>query len=148
MRNGRLHAYEVLLRVAKVREVRASLALADASAEVHTCQVHCDEVSAAQTAVSAASRMHAADESSLDLARYEMLSNLDALLVEKRHVASNELAVAEQACLEHALAAVTAKRYREQIDGRVMETNETLDRTRFASQQEEAIECWLGSERR
>ena len=91
--------------------------------------------------------MHAADESSLDLARYEMLSNLDALLVEKRHVASDELVVAERACLEHALAAVTAKRYREQIDGRVMESSETLERTRFASQQEEAIERWLGSER-
>jgi len=145
MKNRRLHAYEVLLRVAKVREVRASLALADASAEARTCRVRCDEVDAAQAAVSTASRRNATDESSLDLARYEMLSNLDALLAEKRYAASNELTFAEQACLERALAAVTAKRYRERIDDRVVETSGTLERKQFASQQEEAIECWLGS---
>lgn len=147
MKDGRLHAYEVLLRVAKVREVHASLALADASAEARTCRAHCDEVVAAQAAVSGANRRNAADESSLDIARYEMLSNLDALLVEKQHVASDELAFAEQARQERALAAVTARRYREQIDARVMETSWALEGTQFASQQEEAIECWLGSER-
>jgi len=147
MKDGRLHAYEVLRRVAKVREVRASLALADASAEVRICRIHRDDVGAAQAAVSTANRRSTADESILDLARCEMLSNLDALLVEKRKVASDELALAEQSCQEYALAAVTAKRYREQIDGRVMETSGTLERKRSASQQEEAIECWLGSER-
>lgn len=147
MKDRRLHAYEVLLRVATVREVRASLALADASAEARICRLHCDEVETAQAALSPANRRNTADESVLDLARYEMLSNLDALLAEKREVTSDELALAEQSCQEYALAAVTAKRYREQIDDRVMETSGTLERTQSASRQEEAIECWLGSER-
>ncbi|MHB1059451.1 MAG: hypothetical protein ACYC0F_16380 [Rhodanobacter sp.] len=145
MRNGRLHAYEVLLRVAKVRETRASLALAEASAQARACRMRCDEVGEARAVVASASRMNAVDESRLDLARYEMLSDLDALLAQKLQAASDELAGADQLCLERARASVSAKRYREQVDGRAMEASEALERKQSASQQEDAFECWLGS---
>ncbi|MGS1125896.1 hypothetical protein ACVCL3_02770 [Rhodanobacter sp. UC4437_H4] len=143
MKDGRLHAYEVLLRVAKVREVRASSALAEASAEAHACSVRHDEAGAAHAVVAAAGRGLAAGQSNLDLARYELLSNLDALLAMNLETARDELDSADTFCRERALAAVKAKQYREKADAQVRETRGTQERTKLAGLQEEAIECWL-----
>lgn len=143
MKNERLHAYEVLLRVAKVREVRASSALAEASAEAHACSVRHGEVSAAHAVVAVAGRGMTAGQSNLDLARYEQLSNLDALLARKLETARDELDAADMFCRERALVAVKAKRYREKADDQVRVTRGTQERTKVAGLQEEAIECWL-----
>lgn len=143
MKQGRLHACEVLLRVAQVREVRASFALAEASAEKDLCQTQCEKIAAARDAVTAASRASAADTSNLDMGRYEMLSNLDATLAQRLHAASHALASAEEACQERAAASVVAKRYREQMDERVKETANAMEQRRSADRQEEAIELWL-----
>jgi hypothetical protein len=146
--NGRLHAYEVLLRVARVRELRASSVWAEASAEVLACQGRRDENDAARVAVAVASRVGRADDEGLDLARYELLSKLDAFLAEKEQIVAGELDTATQACLESANASVRAKRYREQVDGKVAETAEALEQQRTVVQQELAIENWLGSRKR
>lgn len=145
MKDERLHAYEVLLRVAKVREVRSSSALAEASAEARACGVRHDEAGAAHAAVAAAGRGMAAGQSNLDLARYELLSNLDALLAMKLEAARAELDAANALCRERALAAVKARRYREQADAQVRETRGALERKQLAGLQEEAVECWLRS---
>jgi hypothetical protein len=145
MKDERLHAYEVLLRVAKVREVRASCALAEASAEARVSRARRDEVGAAHAAVTAAGRGMAEGRPDLDLARYELLSNLDALLAMKLQKAGEELDSADALCQERALAAVKAKRYREQADAHVLEAREILERKQLAGLQEEAVECWLGS---
>ena len=143
MKQGRLHAYEVLLRVAQVREIRASVALAEASAEKQSRRTHCEEIAAARDAVTVASRASVADTSNLDMARYEMLSNLDAMLAQRLHTASHALTAAEEACQERAAASVVAKRYREQMDERVTETGNAMEQKHSAERQEEAIELWL-----
>lgn len=146
MRHGRLHAYEVLLRVARVREIRASVALAEASTERQAHRTHCEEITAARDGVTAASRASSTDASTLDMARYEMLSHLDAALAGELQVTSHELTLAESACRERATTAVVAKRYREQMDERVRETADAIDHERAAGGQEEAIELWLKGE--
>lgn len=143
MRRGRLHAYEALLRVARVREIRASVALAEASTERQAHRAHCEEITAARDGVTAASRASSTDDSILDMARYEMLSHLDAVLARELQVASHELTFAERACRERAATAVVAKRYREQMDEHVRETADAIDHERAAGRQEEAIELWL-----
>lgn len=143
MTQRRLHAYQVLLRVAQVREIRASLALVEASTEERAHRTHHDEIAIARDAVTAASRVSATDSSSLDLARYEMLSNLDATLAQQLHSASQALASAEKARQERANASIVAKRYRERMDEHVKETSNTMEQTRSASRQDEAIELWL-----
>lgn len=143
MKQGRLHACEVLLRVARVREICASLALAEASTEKRSRRTHCEEITAARDAVTAASRASASAMSNLDMARCEMLSNLDATLALRLHTASDALASAEEACQERAAASVVAKRYREKMDERVKESGEAIEQTRSAGEQQEAIELWL-----
>ncbi|MDE3071438.1 MAG: hypothetical protein KGJ63_01765 [Pseudomonadota bacterium] len=141
---GRLHAYEVLLRVARVRELRASLALAEAAAEENACRTDRDGITADRDAVATASRASASDSSNLDVSRYEMLSNLDAMLAVKLHAASDALVSAELACRERASASVLAKRYRERIDERVKQVHGAMDLKCAASRQEDATELWLG----
>lgn len=143
MKQGRLHACEVLLRVARVREIRASVALAEAATEKRSCKTHCDGITAARDAITAARRASAADTSNLDMARYEILSNLDATLAQRLHTASHALASAEDVCHERAAASVLAKRYREQMDERVRESGNAIEQKRSAGRQEEAIELWF-----
>lgn len=146
MKHDRLHAYEVLSRVAKVREVRASVVLAEASAEVLACQEQHDVLGVARDAVSMASQASMKSTAGLDLARYEMLSSLDTWLAQKEQVAAGELTLAEEARVERANASVLATRYREQICDKVTETSGALQQERFAAQQEDAMECWLRGE--
>jgi hypothetical protein len=145
MKHGGLHAYEVLSRVARVREVRASHALAEASAheqERRTCHA---EIAAACDVVTAASRLNTADSSSLDMARYDMLSALDAMLAEKLHTASEALTSAQKECQDRAAATVVAKRYREQMEEQVKQISDAIDQKCSAGMQEEAIELWVGN---
>lgn len=144
MKHGRLHAYEVLSRVGRVREVRASHALVEASAHEQERRTHHAEVVVARDVVTSASRFNAADSSSLDMARYEVLSALDAMLAEKLHVAADALASAQTECQERAAATVAAKRYRERMDEQIKEIEDAIDQKRSAGRQEEAIELWIG----
>lgn len=145
---GRLHAYEVLLRVAAVRETRASVALAEATREACLHQSRYDDVAMARDAVSHARYGCVDDSSRVDMARYELLANLQSALTERLHDASRELVVAEQACRECASATVLAKRYREQVDDRVDEIGSAMRRELAAKRQEEAVEMWVGGKRR
>lgn len=145
MKSDRLHAYEVLQRVAKVREMRASAVLALASAEVRICEGRRDEIGSAREAVSIASRDSMKSHAGLDLARHELLSSLDTWLAQREEVAAAELTSAEQTCLEHANASLLARRYREKIDEKVAETGAAVEREQTTMQQEDAIECWLRS---
>ena len=144
MKSGRLHAYEVLLRVAKVREIRAALALGEASAEEQLCRNRHDEILAARDLVTTASRTSAANGMELDMARYEMLANLDSALAARLHVASNALDSARSASQGCASANVAAKRYREHMDEHVDNARRTMDQKHSSIRQEEAIELWLG----
>jgi len=143
MGHGRLRAYQVMLRLAKVREVHASLALAEASSEELVRRTRCTEVAAARDTVAAASRADASDRSSIDIARYELLSDMDATLAQRLQVASHELSLAEKLSQECASASVIARRYREKMDGRVKEAVAAIEDKRSADRQEEDVELWL-----
>ncbi|MEO7065596.1 MAG: hypothetical protein ABI114_01695 [Rhodanobacter sp.] len=144
MSNARLHAYEVLLRVARVREIRASLAQVEALTEERTRRKGLEKIGTARMALLAAS--HAVEDGSkLDVARYELLSILDATLGAKLQVASSQLTAAEKVSKERGAASVLAKRYREKICDKVSETSDAIDRKCSTSQQEMAIELWLES---
>jgi hypothetical protein len=145
MTERRLHAYEVLLRMAQVREIRASVALAKAADEERARRSYRDEVRAAQETVTLAGRRCVEDSSSVDMARYEMLALLGASLSDRLENASQEHISALQVQEESATANVMAKRYRERVDERVTHVGQTLYRERSAKRQEEAIELWLES---
>jgi len=148
MKDGRLHAYEILRRVARVREVRASRALADASAEERLCRMRCEHIATARDGLASARRVTSSDPSRLDMGRYEMLSRMDTAFAEQQHHASTELAVAEKITQEQAERSVMAKRYCEKIDEHVTELIVALDHKASASALEEAIEMWVGSKSR
>lgn len=148
MKKGRLHAYEVLHRVAQVREMRASQALAGARSVERAQREECRVVETARDQVTAASRSQVTDSTRLDMARYEMLARLDALLAARQHQAMQDLTAAETASKERAGLSVLAKRYREQVEEHVDELHRSLDQTSSAASQEEDIELWLGSKDR
>lgn len=147
MTERRLHAYEVLLRMAQVREIRASVALAKAADEERARRTHRDEVRAARDAVSLASRGCVENSSSVDMARYEMLAVLDASLTDRLEDASQQHATTLQVREESATASVLAKRYRERVDESVTDVGQALYRQRSAKRQDDAIELWLESEK-
>jgi hypothetical protein len=138
-----MHAYEVLLRMAKVQEIRASVALAKAADEESARRSHRDDIDGAREAVALAGRRCVEDSSSVDMARYEMLSTLNDSLSDRLDTATQEHASALQAREDHATANVMAKRYREKVDERVIDVGQALYRERSAKLQDEAIELWL-----
>ena len=145
MTERRLHAYEVLLRMAQVREIRASVALAKAADEERERRSHRDGVGAACEAVTLASRRCVEDSSSVDMARYEMLAILGASLSDRLENASQEHLCALQVREESATANVMAKRYRERVGESVTDVGQAMYRERSAKRQDEAIELWLES---
>ncbi len=87
-------------------------------------------------------------DSTLDIGRYELLSELDETLAERLQSASSELAAAEKVCSERASASVMAKRYREKIHGKVGEIDDEIELKLSARRQEDAVELWLESAKR
>jgi hypothetical protein len=141
----KIHAYRALLRKAKVDELRAGAALAKAVSEVTARQRDVDAVEAARMAIADANEHCVARGKSLDLARYELLTLLDASLSKQWTTATRERNAATDRRMERAHENVLAKRYRERVD-----ENQTLLRTQYeneraAKMREDAIEVWLES---
>ena len=145
MTERKLHAYEVLLRMAQVREIRASVALAKATDEERTRRAHRDDIGAAREAVTLASRLCVEDTATVDMARYEMLAVLDALLSDRLEEASQEHVSSLRTRDESANANVMAKRYRERVEERTADVGQSLYEVRSAQHQNEAVELWLES---
>lgn len=139
------HAYEVALRMARVKELRAQMALAEsvdkeavARKQVETVETACEKVSrAAQACVD--------DNRPIDLARYELLTQLSSALTDNLQAANHKL---EQASLERAEKAsdnVLAKRHRERVHEHLDDVRLALAHTRAAKALEEGVELWLES---
>jgi len=144
MTDRKKRAYATLLRMAKVKEVRADVALAKASAVETEQRRRVDHVSAARKAVATASEACTSEGVRLDLGRYEMLALLDMALADKHAAASQCLDEASQVRKERATENVLAKRYRERVGEKLDDVRSTLVRERLAKAQEEMVELWIG----
>ncbi|MBE1162741.1 hypothetical protein [Dyella acidiphila] len=138
------HAYAVALRMAQVDELRAQSALAAAVAHEHTAKEQVDAVETARHAVASANGVCLAD-GRLDLARYELLTQLDAALSQRLLQANTALGEATQQRSEKASANVSAKRRRERIGEHLDEVRHTHAHQQAAKSLEDGIELWLGS---
>ena len=143
MKQKKLHAYQTLLRMAQVRELRASMALSEASGEESACRSRLDAVKANRDAICAADRNDPRN-GQVDIGRYEMLSLLDAAFAERQQLASDNLAGAIEVREERANSNLLAKRYRERISEHVVQLDQALHHEHAAKVQEDAIELWLG----
>jgi hypothetical protein len=143
MKNSRLHAYQTLHRVARVREMRTSQALADASVEERLCRMRCEHITTVRDGLAGARRVTSSDPSRLDMGRYAMLSQMDAEFADQQYHASMKLVAAEKITQERAERSVAAKRYCEKIDERVTELVAVLDHKASSSALEDAIELWI-----
>jgi hypothetical protein len=141
----KLEAYNVLLRMAKVDELRAQAALAAAVEEEAAAQRKVDAVELARNAVATAGSACISANGSMDLARYELVTRLDAALCERLRAATGERDDAAAQRMQRASENVGAKRYREKVGERLEDTRETLMRDRVSKTQEEATELWLES---
>jgi len=144
MTNPRQQAYATLLRIARVKEVRADVALVHASGIEQERRRSVDEVMIAREAVASASQACTNDGKHMDLARYEVLALLDVALADKHEVASRCLDEATRERIERASENVLAKRYRERVGEQLENVNLALMRMRLARTREEAIELWVG----
>jgi hypothetical protein len=145
MNPRKLQAYKVLLRMAKVDELRAQAALATAVEEEAAAQRKVDTVEQARQAVSMANGACIAADGRMDLARYELVSRLDAALAERLRAATGERDDAATQRMQRASENVGAKRYRENVGERMEDIRDTLMRDRISKTQEDAIELWLES---
>ena len=145
MTSRKQHAYEVLLRMARVKELRAQVALAGAVDKETVAQKEVDGVEEARKAVISANDKCISGEQSMDLARYELLTRLDAALSDKLHVAHQGLEQASQQRTEKASENVLAKRYRERVDEHLDDVRLVWARGQAAKAQEEGVELWLES---
>ena len=145
MKQQKLHAYRVLLRMARVRELRASAVLSEAAGKERTCQSRLDGVLASRDAISAAHGQCVQSLSTVDMGRYEMLSLLDGAYAAQQQSVSNELTHASLARKDRASEDLLAKRYRERMDAHVDQLDGELHREHAAKAQEESVELWLES---
>ena len=145
MNSRKLHAYEVLLRMARVKELRADAALAAAVGEQAVCKTQVDAVEAARSAVIVANSACVASGQRMDMARYELLTMLDASLFDRLQVAVTEHDAASSRRIERASENVTAKRYRERVGEHLDHTRTSIAHEHAAKAQEDAVELWLES---
>lgn len=141
----RKHAYEVAARMARVKELRVQVALAEtvrreeeARKKVTTIEVAYKEALNATGDCLAAKRL-------LDLARYELLAQLNAALCDKLQAAADTLAQVEDDRSAKASENVLAKRYRENMEERLDDIRHALVHARDATLLEEGVELWLQS---
>jgi predicted RNase H-like HicB family nuclease len=139
------HAYEVALRMARVKELRAQMALAESVDKEEAARKQVETVESARAKVSRAAQACVDDNRPIDLARYELLTQLSSALTDNLQVASHKL---EQASLERSEKAsdnVLAKRHREHVHEHLDDVRVALAHTRAAKALEEGIELWLES---
>jgi hypothetical protein len=145
VKSRKLHSYKVLLRIAKVDELRAQAALTEAVEQEIEAQRGVDAIEKARETVLKASDACVAASGRMDLARYELITRLDASLSDRLRTATGELDSAAEERLQRASENVVAKRYREHVGERFDDIRTTLMRDRISKTQEEAIELWLES---
>lgn len=145
MSKRKQHAYEVALRMARVKELRAQMALAGAVDKEVAARQHVETIEAARQQVSLASQVCVADGRSVDMARYELLSQLSSALAGTLHVANAELEQASEQRIDKASENVLAKRHRERVDEHLDGVRLSLMHARAAKAQEEGVELWLES---
>jgi hypothetical protein len=139
------HAYEVALRMARVKELRAQLALAESVDKEEAARQQVQTAETAREKVSLAAQACVAGERHIDLARYELLTQLSSALTDNLQRANGKL---EQASLQRAEKAsenVMAKRHRERVHEHLDEVRVALAHTRAAKALEDGIELWLES---
>jgi hypothetical protein len=139
------HAYEVALRMAQVKELRAQLALAESVEKEAAAKQQVQRVEHAREQVSQAAQACVAGERTIDLARYELLTQLASALTHTLQRAHGELEQAMQQRSEKASANVCAKRHRERVHEHLDDVRLSLAQTRAAKAMEEGVELWLES---
>lgn len=145
MNSRKQHAYEVALRMARVKELRAQVVLAGAVDKEAAAQRQVDVVEAARLSVMKANDACVAGGQAVDLARYELLTLLDAALSDRLHRANGVLDEASQQRAEKAAENVLAKRYRENVGEHLDGVRLAIAHEHAAKAQEEGIELWLES---
>jgi multidrug resistance efflux pump len=145
MSTRKRHAYEVALRMAQVKELRAQMALADAVDKENAAKCKVATAESARDQVFLASQGCIADGRNVDLARYELLSHLSFALTDSLQRASGELEQAADRRMEKASENVLAKRHRERVGEHLDDERLALAHGRAAKAQEEGIELWLES---
>jgi len=145
-KQDRLRSYQALLRMARVREAIAGADLAEAAKSERERRTQHQAVLDERALVARAGQQCLASGDTLDLARYEMLSRLDAALSDRLDKTSSHLAEAEQLREEKAHANWQAKRYRERAGEQSDTARTALHREVLAKGQEEAVELWVESQ--
>jgi len=141
----KLHAYTVALRMARVKELRAQVALASAVEKETVAQEQVNAVESARLSVAKASTTCVADGQAMDIARYELLTRLDAALSHRLQLANDVLGDAAQQRIDSASENVMAKRHRERVGEHLDGAELAWVQERAAKAQEESIELWLES---
>jgi hypothetical protein len=139
------HAYEVALRMAQVKELRAQVALASAVDKETAAREQVDAVEVARRTVLTASNACLAAGQAMDLARYELLTRLDSALAHRLHRANETLNEAAQQRADKASDNVKAKRHRERIGEHLDDVRLAWMHVQAAKAQEDGIELWLES---
>jgi len=143
LNSKRLHAYQVMRRVARVKEIRASMALAEAMAAQDRQRVQHDGLIEARHAVAAAGHRHRMNQGDLDMARYEILAQLGEAIDERLGEARSMLSAAEELSRSCAAATVAATRHRENVDEHVDVACQSLEQEHSSNARDDAIELWL-----
>lgn len=145
MSSRKQHAYEVALRMAQVKELRAQVALAGAVDKETAAKEQVEIVEAARRSVLKASSDCVADGQPMDLARYELLTRLDSALAHRLQRAEGGLDEATQQRAEKASENVMAKRHRETVGEHLDDVRVAWLHAQAAKAQEDGIELWLES---
>jgi hypothetical protein len=145
MSKRKQHAYEVALRMAKVKEMRAQMALAEAVDKEDAARRQMETIEAATQKVLLASQACLAGIGRVDLARYELLSHLSSALADTLQHASGEFEQASGERIGKASENVLAKRHRERVHEHLDDVRLVMAHGRTAKAQEEGIELWLES---
>lgn len=144
MSTRKQHAYAVALRMARVKELRAQIALAAAVEQEMAARKQVDAIESARSAVLSANAACIGDGQSVDLPRYELLAVLDAALAQRWQQASQALDEAGRQRAGKAVENVTAKRHRERVDEHLRDARLAWAHTQAARQLEDGVELWLG----
>jgi len=136
-------AYEVLLRIARVRELRAGVALGIAARTEAARRQEVDGLTEARNAVSLAAHACAVEAVRLDVARYALLSEMGTALTTKLTYAQVHLDDAQLERLARANENVIATRRVDKVADR-LHTQRGADAYRLAAKrQEESVELWV-----
>jgi hypothetical protein len=145
MTSRKQHAYEVALRMAQVKELRAQVALASAVDKESAAKEQVDTVEAARRSVLKASGTCVADGQTMNLARYELLTRLDSALALRLQWANEVLDQASRQRAEKASDNVKAKRHRERVGEHLEDVRVAWMHVQAAKAQEDGVELWLES---